>query len=644
MCRHLVELSRPPKCREMGRWAEEEIIIPNGPKYVHGLETRYKCDFMPCSRLFFNEVSCGYWREFNSVGPTQTGKTLTCGIIPVLWHLFERNETVVFGIPDMEMAFDKWREDIKPVLLKTRYASMIPKSGHGSRGGEFNSIQFTNGATLRFMTGGGGDKSVAGFTSRVLVITEVDGMDEERDTSREGSRIKQLEARVMGFGENAVCYKECTASVKEGAIWQGYENGSQSRIFLPCQHCGDYVFLERKHLVGWETAKSEVEAYENSGWCCSSCGAIWSEEDRKQSNLAGVLVHKGQTIENGAVTGPRPPTFTLGFRWSAVNNLFVPAGMIGMEEWKLSQNQENTSLEKSLFQFRHAIPWEDTNIQLTEMSSKTVLSHVRDIGRGTCPQGTSDVTIGVDTHENILYWTAISFGDSFPGGHIVDYGTWDVRSNELGVESAIVIATRELAERMYGDPFLVDGGGAITPNLVLQDSGWQTKTVYLACAEVRKLIKGINWLPSKGMGINQRGGKYYSAPRRKSHNVPIIGNQYNISRLDGGNRVFEVDANFWKGVVQSRFMLDQANPNALTLCKARGQHEHQGFAHQVSAHRQVDKFVPGKGIVHLVESIRQADHYADATYLAIVAGEHVRSLRKQNQAANSGAAWFTNRR
>jgi hypothetical protein len=35
----------------------------------------------------------------------------------------------------------------------------------------------TNGAVLKFMSGGGGDKSRAGYTARVVVVTDTDGLD-----------------------------------------------------------------------------------------------------------------------------------------------------------------------------------------------------------------------------------------------------------------------------------------------------------------------------------------------------------------------------------------------------------------------------------------------------------------------------------
>jgi hypothetical protein len=87
-------------------------------------------------------------------------------------------ETVICGLPDMDMASDKWNMDILPVLEQSRYRDLMPQRGGGSRGGKVESVKFTNGATLKFMSGGGSDKSRAGFTSRVVVVTETDGMDQ----------------------------------------------------------------------------------------------------------------------------------------------------------------------------------------------------------------------------------------------------------------------------------------------------------------------------------------------------------------------------------------------------------------------------------------------------------------------------------
>src|SRR6187397_1637772 len=173
--------SRPRRLRTMREFAEQEIIIPDGPFQGQ----RFRCRRQPYTGLWFDQIDSGRWSRCVATGPTQSGKTLACFVIPLLYHLFELGETVILGLPDMDMAGDKWREDILPVIERSNYRELLPSTGGGSRGGRVESLQFANGATLKFMSGGGSNKSRAGFTSRVVVITETDGMDQAGATSRE---------------------------------------------------------------------------------------------------------------------------------------------------------------------------------------------------------------------------------------------------------------------------------------------------------------------------------------------------------------------------------------------------------------------------------------------------------------------------
>jgi hypothetical protein len=157
--------ARPHRLRTMRVFAEEEVVIPDGPYAGR----RFRCSRQPYTALWFDQVDSGCWPRCVATGPTQSGKTLACFVVPLLYHLFEIQETVICGLPDMDMAGDKWREDILAAIERSRYRDLLPRRGGGSRGGRVESIQFGNGATLKFMSGGGGDKSRAGFTSRVVV-------------------------------------------------------------------------------------------------------------------------------------------------------------------------------------------------------------------------------------------------------------------------------------------------------------------------------------------------------------------------------------------------------------------------------------------------------------------------------------------
>ncbi len=103
----------------------------------------------------------------------------------------------------MDKVGDKWRENILPVIEQSRYRDLLPRQGSNSRGGKVESLQLRNGASLKFLSGGGSDKSRAGFTARVVVVTETDGMDRPGNASRESDKITQLEARTRAYGTAA---------------------------------------------------------------------------------------------------------------------------------------------------------------------------------------------------------------------------------------------------------------------------------------------------------------------------------------------------------------------------------------------------------------------------------------------------------
>ena len=217
----------------MRSFACEEIVLPTGPC----ANFHFDVDTLPFSRLYLDALDSGRWSEVVTTGPQQCGKTLLGFVIPICYHLFEIVETIVVAVPALDGVSDKWNEDILPIIERTRYRDLLPLRGGGSRGGRVSAIRFRNGATLRWMTAGGGDKARASFTSRVLIVTETDGFDVASETSREATKIKQLEGRTKAYGSRRMIYKECTVSIKEGHTWERYMAGTQSRILTPCPHC-----------------------------------------------------------------------------------------------------------------------------------------------------------------------------------------------------------------------------------------------------------------------------------------------------------------------------------------------------------------------------------------------------------------------
>ena len=136
--RRLFDAYRRRRFRTRAQFAEDEIVVPNGP---HANEP-FRLSTQPYSRLFYDEIDSGLYNEIIVTGPSQTGKTLQFFVIPLLYHLFEIGESVIGAVPDYDMVQDKFEQDIEPVLRLTRYWRYMPAVGRGSKGGRAAKVRF----------------------------------------------------------------------------------------------------------------------------------------------------------------------------------------------------------------------------------------------------------------------------------------------------------------------------------------------------------------------------------------------------------------------------------------------------------------------------------------------------------------------
>jgi phage terminase large subunit GpA-like protein len=589
------------RLRTMREFAEQEIILPSGPYKGE----RFKADRLPWAGHWMDAVDSGAWRRYLLTGVGQGGKTLAGSALPVMWHLFEHRETVVYGAPTIEMANDKWRQDVLPLIEASAYRDLLPESGKGSKGGTVQSLQFKHGPTLRFMSGGGKDKVRAGFTSRVVVITESDGFDEAGENSRETDRFSQIEARTSAFGDRARVYQECTVSIEEGRTWRELKAGTDSRIVLQCPHCHQFVTPEREHLIGWQDAQNVIEARERAGMVCPACASLWSEQDRIHANHVSRIVHRGQEITpDGSIVGLPPKTLTFALRFTSANNLLVTASRVAEEEWQAPRTTDTALAEKKLRQFYWTLPSESESVTLSELDAQAICNRMVEIERGRVPVDTAKLTIGIDVGKWLCHWVAVAWrADGTP--HVVEYGRLEVASSSLAEELAIMNALRRFRDEIckVGWPSLAPNGGTIGPTLTLVDSGNWESTVVTFCNESL-----AGYLPSKGFGIQQ-------ISRRAMTHEP----GYELVAQPAGHRLVEINADAWKTNVHARLQTPVGQPGGLTLFKTRAV-EHLSFAKHLTSEQKVEEFVAGRGLVSKWKALSRNNHYLDALALAFVAG------------------------
>lgn len=619
---------RPRALRKMGKFAESEIRIPDGPF----LGLRYRCDRQPYSRLFFEAVDSGVYREYIAVGPTQSGKTLTCFVIPAMYHLFEVGETVICVVPDESMVNDKWTQDLLPVIKASKFAKYLPTKGQGSRGGRVtDSVTFTNGVTLKFMTAGGGDTNRAAFTARVLILTEMNKFGERKASSAESDMYRQLKGRLRAFGDQALIYGECTVTNEAGLVWSEYSNGTASALACPCGHCGDYVTPGREHLVGWEDAKTAMEAAQLARWACPSCGVLWGDGEREKFVKGSILIHEGQTVKvvkrGYKIMGDAPDTWTLGFRWSAVDNLFLKTGYIGAGEWtarNLAENEINAEIEQ--LQFVWAMPVPDGSDKSIALRPDALAHRQGRFGKGVVPPGAGlvafmdlgkykchwGVAAAVDTSEGLRYW-------------LVDAGMIRTEMDHLSERDAMLVAMREFHERCE-EGFLDDATGeVIQPTLRYIDSGKWADIVYDFIIEMAAAGHG-GYFPTKGFGVSQDQARVYTEPSKVTDRVVLVGDRYHLALQEAkGVVLIHIDVDAWKSRVHAALRAPIGETGSLVLWKGDWK-KHMPVARHLLSEVAIEEFVPGKGTVVRWEKISRDNHWFDCVVGAFAGLDYLGAL------------------
>ena len=631
-----LDWSRCSPFRTMRQFAEEEIIIPNGPFKGR----RFSCRRQPYAGLWFDLIDSGKWTRFFATGPVQSGKTLCAFVIPSLYFLFEREEPVVMGIPDGNMIADKWLDDLLPVIQETRYEKFLPSSGASSRGGDkVMGIRFKNGSVLRFMTAGGKDKSRAGFTAPAVVATEIDAFDGRSEKSREGDKFSQLEERNAAYQSQKRTFGECTVSIKSGRTWREYENGTRTRIIRPCPHCKAWVTPEREHLVGWKDAPDVFTAGDRSSIHCPECGEAWAEEERAEANQKSKAVHRGQEVTaDGKIVGEPVKTDTLSFRWTAVDNHFVSMAEVAKKEWVAAYGAESKTpdeAETTLRQKTWVIPPEEDGDENDNLDEHEIMRRTGATKRGVVPAWATRITVGVDVGKRLIHYIVVAWGQHATS-RIIDYGRREVASDDIQIDRAVELSILDLCDDL-SNGFPDEEDGHEYPSMGWIDSGFVTLGVYKGADGASKRTwqywkeKGLNadlrvWWPSKGFGESAEGKERFQKHRAVGGNVLKIGDGSYLATVtsDGAShQLFHGDADHWKSWFHDRLMTPVDEPGAMTLYKSEDRFEHTTLAKHFTAEKSTREFVIGKGYIEKWVRVNRNNHYLDCAWLACAAGHWV---------------------
>lgn len=524
--------SRPP--RTYRQWLESCVMIPDGK--FRG--QRFRVDRQPVVGLWIDAIDSGDFTEYVFTAPSQFGKTLIAFIAPLLYHTCEISENYVLGVPFADMAADKWDLDVKPVMQASpQLRRLMPIAGSGSAGGKVRDrITLRNGVEIKLMSAGGDDSAKAGFTSRVLGVTEAARFSTSGETSVEADPLRQLRARQRQYEDHErTTYVEGTVTIAEELPWALKPISTDSKIVCPCPHCEQWVAPERDDLIGWDAAKSDREAADLAFWACPSCGQKITEDERRSAVLEAKLLHRGQSVDKqGTIVGQAPDTGRLFFRAAAFHNLFLSAGSIGKDEWIAAQipadSTERIFADRQLCQFVHCIPYHDPRFDDDlDLDKKAIGRRRMELPHQIVPADTAWLTAGVDIGEKKCWWLVLATRVDPTGNifrHIVAYGDVDVPSNRMPLAKAIRRALLEVHDHLQTG-FVIDGTSTRRmPDQVWYDCNFQTDTVL-------DFIRGLNnalelpaarrkytpFVGSYGRGATSLAKTRYTAPRKTNNTI-----------------------------------------------------------------------------------------------------------------------------
>lgn len=607
--RDLPRLYRHERYRSMVEFAEAEIVLPTGPMAGEKFDFR----FMPWTKLLVEEYDRGSYREYWLSGPVQGGKTLLGFQLPCLYHLFEQRVPVILGVPKIEMGAAIYHERLLPMIERTRYRELLPASGAGSRGGRVEAISFRHGVTLRFMGAGGGDEQRASHTAPVIILTEVDKYDRAALASRETDPVTQIIARSKAFwgSGQARIYGECTMSSEKGRIYhEVVEEGTHTQVAVSCPLCGAYNVPLRESFKGWEGHEDVIAARSGGYYECPSCSKPWDDAVRRKALRTPILLSDGQEIirkkagKSIKIKGELRKTVKFGFRW---NSLVASPDLTSMadlaeQEW-LAERESTAEARKNLAQFVWTEPHDEiSSSSLHGFTRSSVFAKVTEQPRSIIPAEASSLTAFLDLGLHHLWWVVCAWAEDWRGW-IVDYGMIEVPQGHQPDPARVF----EVAEKFLRGTVQVGWLDATLaskqPDIVLIDSGWETKATYRLCESFP-----ARFFPSKGHGTARDQESW--TPGKKAPRV-LSGDEWRLSVPEGTRaRLISLYSDHWKAKVHSGFVLPVGAAESLHLFHATRRQLAEFAAHMASEVQEA-VFTPGFGSKVFWNRVSPDNHWLD---------------------------------
>jgi hypothetical protein len=359
-----------------------------------------------------------------------------------------------------------------------------------------------------------------------------------------------------------------------------------------------------------------------------------------------VLVHRGQSVRTAdnltsgrisdakltcaspvQVSGDLPPTKTLGFRWTAFDNLFATPGQLAADEWAAARAADEDAAERTMCQFVWCRPYKSEGEQSTILQANVLTTRIAAWTKGLVPTGTIALTVSTDLGKRLLHFKVLAW---FVDGsvHVVDYGILEIAGDELGAARGILLALRQLRDEIVLPGFPLEGSNERRiPEQVWIDARYQggkrgDEAVYAFIRE--RDTDADRFRPILGFGSGIIGAESYAHPKTTTKTITAIGEGYHFVRdVAAQVTIVEIDANLWKTFFHARLAVELRSPRlpgTLTLYRVASPREHTKIAKHWCAEREETAFIPGKGPQTKWVRRSRNNHWFDTGYVGSAAG------------------------
>lgn len=503
---------RPPEPLPPARWAEENLVVPDGPMAGEYWNRNLA--------LHLVEIVDGLGpdspdNEIAVMKSAQTGFTL--GLIILAGHSIDRDPCRMMVVqPTMGALGDFTRDKLQPALedspvLARRVYGIKSRSSDSSTA---TSKRFPGGSlTLAIAS------SPADLRSKTIKKAFLDEVDEyPDDLAGQGGPIEMVEARQIAFLATGDWkrLKISTPTVKAAStIEAAYLAGDQRRWHVQCPGCSDrFVFeFDRKNFKF-----NDAPPYE-AHYVTPCCGTIIEGHEKNAVYRTGAYrptasrPGAGRSYHFCAMSSPMVP-------WDEIARKFVEA------------NGDPLKM-KAFYNLWLGLPYEvrgdaPDHVRLMERSE-------HDLARRQIPPFGLILTGAADVQMRGIYYEIAAYGPDrqkwIVDADIIEGDTSDPHSGAF-------LELTKVFERAYPDTY----GGSRRVDAFGVDSGWRSHVVYTWCRGRAGAfaLKGIDGWSKPALGMGQAVDIDFNGKRiRKGVHVwpvgtwPLKGAHYDDLRKEG---------------------------------------------------------------------------------------------------------------